>query len=97
MTMTVWCVQARYLARKDAEAARDRPPFKPTHPPKKSIHFDKAMTLSPYPEHLADPKVENKYFATQKLAEGQVNVERTVVFASSGQRIIDGLGFHALL
>eukprot|EP00750_Incisomonas_marina_P005820 INCI14146.2.p1 GENE.INCI14146.2~~INCI14146.2.p1 ORF type:complete len:280 (+),score=44.88 INCI14146.2:90-929(+) len=62
----------RYLARKDAEAAQDRPAFKPTSPPKKSVHFDPKQTLSPYPEHLPDPKVESNFFATEKPRKGQL-------------------------
>ena len=46
--------------------------YRPANPGKKSIHFDKHFTLSPYPEHVADPKIEkNPYFDTQKPPEGQ--------------------------
>ena len=46
--------------------------YRPANPGKKSIHFDKHFTLSPYPEHVAAPKIEkNPYFDTQKPPEGQ--------------------------
>lgn len=87
----------RYLRRIAEEEANERPAFKPTNPGKKNIHFDKKQTLSPYPEHLPDPKVEtNPFFSSTKVPEGQApwvpnnhdstTPQRSVIIGTLSQR-----------
>jgi hypothetical protein len=75
LRVCVCCACAsRYLARKNAEAAQERPAFKPTSPLKESIYFDTQMTLSPFPEHIPDPKTFGSPAAPQdKTPEGKVS------------------------